>query len=587
MAALYRAADIMVVTPFRDGMNLVAKEYVACRFDNDGALVLSEFAGAADELRQAWLVNPYDINGMKSALLEAYARRRPRAHPPDAGDAQDDHPARRGGLGRQLPGRAGRRTPRARQDRAARQSFLMRPSPHAGVRSAISAAMDLIPKPDQVVSAASNVAHKMLYGGLADLRPMPRTLIDEGTLRELYHYRPVAKVVQQGDPVLLVTPLAAPALCFDLRRGCSLVEHFVTAGRPTYLVEYGEVSFRDRNLGMEHWIDEVLPTAIREASAHAGGRPVHVIGWSLGGIFSLLAAADQPDLPIASMSVVGSPFDVSLVPLVAPLRPLLHINFTESRGAITRAYQLMGGAPKPLVKWAFQLSSFQKLVTKPLAVATHLDDADFLAQIEAVERFTANMIAYPGRTFGQLYHRFVKGNGLVTGSIDFGDRTIDVANITAPVLVFGGSGDGIAPIPAVKAVVPLLTGAREVRFEIVPGGHLGMLTGRSARNSTWRVMDEWIDQWSSDAGQDDTSAPPKKKPAPRKTAAKKPATKVAAKKPVAKKTATKPPTAKPAVKKAAPAKKASPTKKAAASAASIGANPSRRYGSEGSRALSR
>ncbi|HWJ81465.1 MAG TPA: trehalose-6-phosphate synthase [Nocardioides sp.] len=73
MAALYRAADIMVVTPYRDGMNLVAKEYVACRVEEDGALVLSEFAGAADELRQAWLVNPYDINGMKAALLDAYA----------------------------------------------------------------------------------------------------------------------------------------------------------------------------------------------------------------------------------------------------------------------------------------------------------------------------------------------------------------------------------------------------------------------------------------------------------------------------------------------------------------------------------
>ncbi|MFT4083562.1 MAG: trehalose-6-phosphate synthase [Nocardioides sp.] len=72
MAALYRAADIMVITPYRDGMNLVAKEYVACRYSDDGALVLSEFAGAADELRQAWLVNPYDLNGMKAALLEAY-----------------------------------------------------------------------------------------------------------------------------------------------------------------------------------------------------------------------------------------------------------------------------------------------------------------------------------------------------------------------------------------------------------------------------------------------------------------------------------------------------------------------------------
>ncbi|MFW6599325.1 alpha,alpha-trehalose-phosphate synthase (UDP-forming) [Propionibacteriaceae bacterium Y2011] len=72
MAALYRAADVMVVTPLRDGMNLVAKEYVACRTDNTGALVLSEFAGAAAELKQAWMVNPYDINGMKDAVLGAH-----------------------------------------------------------------------------------------------------------------------------------------------------------------------------------------------------------------------------------------------------------------------------------------------------------------------------------------------------------------------------------------------------------------------------------------------------------------------------------------------------------------------------------
>jgi trehalose 6-phosphate synthase len=71
MAALYRAADVMVVTPYRDGMNLVAKEYVACRYDEGGALVLSEFAGAAAELRQAWQVNPYDLNGMKAALIDA------------------------------------------------------------------------------------------------------------------------------------------------------------------------------------------------------------------------------------------------------------------------------------------------------------------------------------------------------------------------------------------------------------------------------------------------------------------------------------------------------------------------------------
>ncbi|MGH3471291.1 MAG: alpha,alpha-trehalose-phosphate synthase (UDP-forming) [Nocardioidaceae bacterium] len=71
MAALFRAADVMVVTPFADGMNLVAKEYVTCRYENTGALVLSEFAGAADELKQAFLVNPHDINGVKGAMMAA------------------------------------------------------------------------------------------------------------------------------------------------------------------------------------------------------------------------------------------------------------------------------------------------------------------------------------------------------------------------------------------------------------------------------------------------------------------------------------------------------------------------------------
>ena len=71
MVALYLAADVMLVTALRDGMNLVAKEYVAARQDRSGRLVLSEFTGAAEQLKQAVLVNPHDIDGLKSAMLHA------------------------------------------------------------------------------------------------------------------------------------------------------------------------------------------------------------------------------------------------------------------------------------------------------------------------------------------------------------------------------------------------------------------------------------------------------------------------------------------------------------------------------------
>jgi polyhydroxyalkanoate synthase len=217
-----------------------------------------------------------------------------------------------------------------------------------------------------------------------------------------------------------------------------------------------------------------------------------------------------------------------------------------------------------------------------------------------------------------------------------------VANIEAPVLVFGGATDGIAPIPSVRAVIDLLTGAAEARFEIVPGGHLGMLTGRAARGTTWRVLDEWIDQWSSDAAGEPTpeararrtgvavvkGGPAKKatKKAPRKTtkaaagtkatapratkATKKAAGTAATKKSAAskttatKKTATKKSaaattatkttptkntgTSKTATKKAGTsARKAPARRRTKASRESIGANPSRRYPSDGSRSLSR
>jgi len=125
-----------------------------------------------------------------------------------------------------------------------------------------------------------------------------------------------------------------------------------------------------------------------------------------------------------------------------------------------------------------------------------------------------------------------------------------------PLLAFAGAGDGIAPVQCVRPIVDLVPGIDDVRFEIVPGGHLGMLTGRAARSTTWRILDEWIARHSSaDAA---TPTPTAKKASGTKS----PAGETNAKKAPAKK---------------APAKKASKT--------AIGSNPARRYGSAGSRSL--
>ncbi|GAA4552595.1 alpha/beta fold hydrolase [Pseudonocardia xishanensis] len=326
-----------------------------------------------------------------------------------------------------------------------------------------------------------NIWDKTVAGGVADLRRMPRTEVARHPGGVLHRYTPL--VAERGSPVLLVPPLGAPDFAYDLRRGGSLVEHLLGRGRPVYLVDYGRMSFANRRLGVEHWVDDVVPWAVR-----AVGEPVHLVGWSLGGLFCLLALAADA-LPVRSATAIGSPVDVSAVPLVAPLRPVAEV---AGGRAVSALYRALGSFPAPVVSGVFHLTAVDRLVTKPLAVLSRLDDRDTLAQMEAVDHLMNNMHGYPGRAFGQLFHLLLRANDLAAGTLDLAGRRLDLADVRVPVLVVAGRDDVIAPLAAVRGVVPLLTGAPEVRFETAPGGHLGVLTGRRARTTTWPILDSFL-----------------------------------------------------------------------------------------------
>ena len=325
--------------------------------------------------------------------------------------------------------------------------------------------------------------------GVADLSRTPASIIDEGPQRTLYRFRPRGRTRAGRAPVLLVPPLAAPASCFDLRRGCSVAEHLTGLGYPTYVVDYGPISFSDRALGLEHWVHEVIPEAVRATSEDAGGAQVQPVGWCLGGIMTLLAVAGDSKLPVASVSMVGSPFDFTRVRMFEPIRRLAKL----TGGALgTALYRALGGAPAPLVSLGFRATAIDRYAKRPLFLLQNLHDRDTIAHAEAVDDYMANMLAYPGRTFGQLYHAFFRVNGLADGRIALGEQEVDLREVTQPVLSVAGNADILAPKPAVHHVGGLLPNAKEVRLESAPGGHLGVLTGRSAVKSTWGYLDEFL-----------------------------------------------------------------------------------------------
>jgi len=345
--------------------------------------------------------------------------------------------------------------------------------------------------PDALGKAAANAFDLLVGGGIGDHdKRTPASIIDEGPQRTVYRYLDPERR-RRGVPVLLVPPLAAPATCMDLRPGCSLARHLLAAGHATYLVDYGDIAFSDRELGLEHWVEEVIPRAARIVSEDAGGQPVALVGWCLGGIMSLLAVAGDPKIPVGGVATIASPFDFRRVRLIAPLRP---VDDLVGGQLVSAAYRLLGGAPAPIVRYAYQAAALDKQILKPWAIVSHLDDREFLAQIEAVDAFMARMHAYPGRTFGQLYHRFFRVNELAGGKLEMGHREVDLADAHVPVLAVAGESDGIAPRGAVFHVAELVPNAPDVRLQTAPGGHFGVLTGRAARRTTWVYLDEFLDE---------------------------------------------------------------------------------------------
>ncbi|MEV6773426.1 alpha/beta hydrolase [Nocardia sp. NPDC051030] len=294
-----------------------------------------------------------------------------------------------------------------------------------------------------------------------------------------------------GNPVLLVPPLAVDASCYDLRPGQSLAQFLLDTGRQPYVIDYGRMTEADRDLGFEHWIDEILPTAIESVSAEHEGAPVDIISWSLGGILSLLTAADRADLPLASVTALGTPINFAKNIPLAPVR--LFGKLTGGR-EIDYATALFGGIPAFAVQAGFRASAFTRELTRPWFIARNITGTEALARMEAIDRFIDAMPGYPGRVYRQLYKQVILRNQLASGTIQLNkDRAIELAKLTCRVHLIASRTDHLAPAPTVSSGTGVFPSAKEVVYnEVTDTNHLALIAGSDAATTTWPFIDQFL-----------------------------------------------------------------------------------------------
>lgn len=323
----------------------------------------------------------------------------------------------------------------------------------------------------------------------------------ERTRSELVYDQPHAtlhqiapRTGQAGAPVLLVTPLAVPWYCWDLRPGQSMAAYLAGAdrgehaGRPTYTIGYGDMGFADRGMGFEDWIDRILPTAIETISARHGGAKVHLVGWSLGGTLSLLTASHRPELPIASIAALGTPIDYAAN---ASAKPLMWLDALLGTRVMTRPTAVLGGVPAPLVQAMFRSLAPTRELTKPWFLLRNLHDREALARTEAIDTFIGSMPGYPGRFYHQLHARIIARKELMSGVVRFGGgHDVHLDRLRVPLLFIGSDTDAIASAAAVRAGTRAFAGSPSATYAAADGlSHLGLIAHQDARTRSWPLVE--------------------------------------------------------------------------------------------------
>lgn len=355
-----------------------------------------------------------------------------------------------------------------------------------------------------LTTAARNAwAISPLGDGIEGYAGLPAEVVSDAPHRRLLRYTRTTPAATTR-PVLLVPPLAVSTRCYDLRPGQSLAAHLLEQGHDTWLVDYGDITFADRGMGFEDWIDDIIPGAVRAVSAAHGGAEVDIVAWSLGGTMSLLMAASHPDLPVSSITAFGTPIDYSKIPAVQGFVVADRLLGTR---AVTAPTALLGGVPKHLVRASYRAMAPVREVTKAVHLARNLLDEEALARTVAVDRFIGSMPGYPGRAYHQIHARLMARNELATGTVHLGrGRAVQLADIRTRVLFVGSSTDNIADGPAVEAGAGVVPGAR---YRAADGlSHLGLVAGVRASEISWPLLDEFLaeqgdqpaDQWPWPAG---------------------------------------------------------------------------------------
>lgn len=302
-------------------------------------------------------------------------------------------------------------------------------------------------------------------------------------------------------PIVLVPPLAANPLNFDLLPSRSLVKYLLAAGFAVYLIDFGDPQAGHTHLGLADYTTVMLPQALKKIRADAGQSELTLMGYCMGGLFCLVYAGWSHDPQIRNIVTIASPIDAHQIGIAGRL-------FEVMNGPLRLAsryvpFRLDDLDPKYL-RVPGWLSSIAFKLTNPLGtVQSYIDllmnlwDREYVVQHQTTAKWFNQMHDYPGGIIQDLVLRVGLANDLAKGEVKLGRgrgrkrKTALLDRINCSLLAIAGQSDRIVTLEAARKVLDIIA-SEDKDFIVAPGGHAGVFAGSRAPATTWAFSADWL-----------------------------------------------------------------------------------------------
>ncbi len=322
----------------------------------------------------------------------------------------------------------------------------------------------------------------------APVGAMARELLYRDGTAALYRFRPLQDDLYRV-PLLIVSPPSNKGYIFDLAKGQSFVEFMLDRGYDIFLLDWMEPRTAEAGLGLADYVDRFIPDCMAIVRREAGEEDVSLAGYCMGGVLVLVHAALHPGPHLKNLLFFATPVDFSEMRLFQAWADKRHFD-------VDAIVDRLGLIPADLMLGAFDAARPANRTAGAMTLWSNMWNDDFVRSYRMFDRWAAETLAVPGEYFRDQIKLLMWDNGLARDRLAIGGRTVDLGQVTAPLLNIVADHDHIVSL---KATAPLMTmtGSTDRTEIVTKGGHVSLVAGPPAVRRLWPHIDTWLGKRST------------------------------------------------------------------------------------------